>query len=103
MAVRAIGMPRPCAGGPDAEMPYLNVVEVESALQLVTATHPGFTELVTLPHRTWENRVCRAVRCYDALPIIDVFRKVDDDTVVGAMDLRGLETPFMFVLRRDLG
>jgi len=55
-------MPRRCAGGPDAEMPYLNVVEVESALQLVAATHPGFTELVTLPHRTWENRVCRAVR-----------------------------------------
>ena len=43
-------------------MPYLNVVEVESALQLVAATHPGFTELVTLPHLTWENRVCRAVR-----------------------------------------
>ena len=42
-------------------MPYLNVVEVESALQVVAATHPGFTELVTLPHRTWENRVCRAV------------------------------------------
>lgn len=39
--------------------------------------------------------------CYDALPINDVFRKVDDDTLVGAMDLRGLEMPFMFVLRRD--
>jgi len=55
-------MPRRCAGWPDAEMPYLNVVEVESALQVVAATHPGFTELVTLPHRTWENRACRAVR-----------------------------------------
>ena len=43
-------------------MPYLNVVEVESALQVVATTHPGFAELVTLPHRTWENRVCRAVR-----------------------------------------
>jgi murein tripeptide amidase MpaA len=43
-------------------MPYLNVVEVESALQVVAATYPGFTELVTLPHRTWDNRVCRAVR-----------------------------------------
>ena len=41
-------MPR-CAGWPGAEMPYLNVVEVESALQVVAATHPGFTELVTLP------------------------------------------------------
>jgi murein tripeptide amidase MpaA len=56
------GMPRRCAGWPVVEMPYLNVVEVESALQVVGATHPGFTELVTLPHRTWENRVCRAVR-----------------------------------------
>jgi hypothetical protein len=48
-------------------MPYLNVVEVESALQVVAATHPGFTELVTLPHRTWENRVCRAVRVASAV------------------------------------
>jgi carboxypeptidase T len=55
-------MPKRCAGWPDAEMPYLNVVEVESALQVVAATHPGVAELVTLPHRTWENRVCRAVR-----------------------------------------
>ncbi|MGE3663912.1 MAG: M14 family zinc carboxypeptidase [Pseudonocardia sp.] len=38
------------------------MVEVESALQVVAATHPRTTELVTLPHRTWENRVCRAVR-----------------------------------------
>jgi hypothetical protein len=46
--------------------------------------------------------VLTATLCYDALPINDVFRKVDDDTLVGAMDLRGLEMPFMFVLRRDL-
>jgi hypothetical protein len=42
-----------------------------------------------------------ATMCYDALPINDVFRKIDDDTLVGAMDLRGLDTPFMFVLRRE--
>jgi hypothetical protein len=46
--------------------------------------------------------VLTATLCYDALPINDVFRKVDDDTLVAAMDLRGLEMPFMFVLRRDL-
>ena len=46
--------------------------------------------------------VLTATMCYDALPINDVFRKVDNDTLVGAMDLRGLEMPFMFVLRRDL-
>jgi Domain of unknown function (DUF4334)/GXWXG protein len=44
--------------------------------------------------------VLTATMCYDALPINDAFRKVDDDTLVGAMDLRGLDTPFLFVLRR---
>jgi uncharacterized protein DUF4334/GXWXG protein len=46
--------------------------------------------------------VVTATMCYDALPINDAFRKVDDDTLVGAMDLRGLDTPFLFVLRREL-
>lgn len=46
--------------------------------------------------------VATAAMCYDSQPIHDVFRKVDDDTVVGAMDLRGAEAPFMFVLRREL-
>jgi hypothetical protein len=45
--------------------------------------------------------VVTATMIYDALPINDIFRKVDDDTLVGAMDLRGLQMPFMFVLRRD--
>jgi hypothetical protein len=38
---------------------------------------------------------------YDALPINDHFRKVNEDTLLGAMDLRGLSSPFMFVLRRE--
>lgn len=38
---------------------------------------------------------------YDQLPIIDVFRAVDDDTLVGAMDLRGLAEPYLFTLRRE--
>jgi GXWXG protein/Domain of unknown function (DUF4334) len=45
--------------------------------------------------------VVTATMCYDALPVNDAFRKVDDDTLVGAMDLRGLDTPFLFVLRRE--
>ncbi len=45
--------------------------------------------------------VVTATMCYDALPINDAFRKVDDDTLVGAMDLRGLDTPLLFVLRRE--
>jgi hypothetical protein len=38
---------------------------------------------------------------YDDLPIHDAFRKVDDDTLLGAMDLRDLDHPFMFILRRE--
>jgi hypothetical protein len=42
-----------------------------------------------------------ATMIYDHLPINDVFRRVDDDTVLGAMDRRGDPRPFFFVLRRD--
>jgi hypothetical protein len=31
---------------------------------------------------------------YDALPINDVFRKVEDGTVLGAMDFRLIRQPF---------
>lgn len=37
---------------------------------------------------------------YDDVPIVDVFRRVDADTVLGLMDMKGLERPFFFVLRR---
>ena len=42
-----------------------------------------------------------AALVYDTLPVIDVFRKVSEDVRLGAMDLRGLPAPFLFVLRRD--
>lgn len=45
--------------------------------------------------------VTSATMIYDALPINDHFRRVDEDTLLGAMDMRGLAQPFMFVLRRD--
>jgi uncharacterized protein DUF4334/GXWXG protein len=45
--------------------------------------------------------VVSATMIYDRLPINDVFRQVDPDTLVGAMDLRGLKAPFMFVLQRE--
>ena len=42
-----------------------------------------------------------ATMIYDDWPTNDVFRKVDPDTVLGAMDARGMATPYFFVLRRD--
>ncbi len=46
--------------------------------------------------------VVTAAMSYDQLPIIDVFRAVDADTLIGAMDMRGLERPYLFVLRREV-
>jgi hypothetical protein len=45
--------------------------------------------------------VVSATMIYDGLPVHDVFRKVDDDTLVGVMDMRGMDPPFVFVLRRE--
>jgi hypothetical protein len=52
--------------------------------------------------RSVEHRgVQTAAMVYDALPIIDVFRRVSDDVRLGLMDLRGLPDPFFFVLTRE--
>ncbi|WP_040339855.1 DUF4334 domain-containing protein [Candidatus Blastococcus massiliensis] len=51
--------------------------------------------------RAVEHRgVVTAAMVYDALPIIDVFRRVSPDVRAGLMDLRGLPEPFFFLLRR---
>jgi hypothetical protein len=42
-----------------------------------------------------------ATMVYDRVPINDVFRKVDADTVLGLMDMKGMERPFFFMLRRE--
>lgn len=43
-----------------------------------------------------------ATMVYDSLPINDVFRRIDDNTVFGVMDFRGMRQPFFFILRREL-
>ena len=54
--------------------------------------------------RTVEYRgVVSAAMVYDRQPIIDSFRRVDEDTVLGVMDLRGMRSPYVFVLRREDG
>lgn len=44
--------------------------------------------------------VLSAAMVYDQLPIIDHFRRVDIDTLLGVMDMRGMGEPYFFVLRR---
>ncbi len=42
-----------------------------------------------------------ATMIYDQLPINDVFRKLDENTVLGVMDRKGTEFPFFFKLTRE--
>ena len=42
-----------------------------------------------------------ATMIYDQLPIHDVFRKLDDNTVIAVMDNKHVKEPFFFKLRRD--
>jgi len=44
--------------------------------------------------------VVSATMCYDALPIHDVFRRIDERTVLGVMDVRGIP-PYVFLLERE--
>ena len=44
--------------------------------------------------------VVSATMVYDKHPIFDSFRRVDDDTLMGAMDRKGEDAPLMFRLRR---
>ena len=61
------------------------------------------TRLPTARLRMMEHRgVVTAAMIYDRQPIMDSFRRVDDNTVLGLMDYRALPLPFFFVLRRDI-
>lgn len=62
---------------------------------LQTSKHRA--RLRELRHRS----VVTAAMVYDDLPIIDIFRRVSDDTVLGVMDLRQIPRPYFFVLQRD--
>ena len=43
-------------------MAYLNVEEIEAALNALAASYPGAAELVALPNRTSEGRQSHALR-----------------------------------------
>lgn len=73
------------------------VVAVGRAALRLTATRRPQARLRTMTYRG----VPTATMTYDALPIHDHFRRVGPDTLLGLMDLRGLEAPFAFALRSD--
>ena len=66
-------------------------------LRPLLCTNTPKARLRTIDHRG----VSTAAMVYDALPIIDVFRRIGPDVVLGAMDMRGLPAPFFFLLERE--
>jgi hypothetical protein len=100
------GRPRPV----DPALIPLGVLRDHAGLahhRLVRTAFRGVRPLVSTAKprarlRAVEHRgVLTAAMIYDALPIIDVFRRVSADTVLGLMDMRDLAAPFFFLLRRD--
>jgi hypothetical protein len=44
-----------------------------------------------------------ATMIYDQMPVYDIFRKLDDNTVFAVMDNKTIKDPFFFKLNRDQG
>ena len=82
------------------QMPFLNSAFVGKVFQWMLPLLSGRKSAARLRTTTYRG-VATATMMYDNLPINDVFRKVDDNTVLGIMDLKGMKQPFFFVLRRD--
>jgi len=68
-----------------------------AAARRLLRTHSPQARLRLIAYRS----VASAAMIYDRLPIIDLFRQVTPDVLLGMMDLRG-EPPFFFTLHRDL-
>lgn len=68
-----------------------------AATRLLSQTRSAKARLRTTRYRGVDS----ATMIYDQLPINDVFHRLSDDAVIGAMDLKGSDKPYFFVLRRD--
>jgi hypothetical protein len=68
-----------------------------AAVRPVLATRRPTARVRRVEHRG----VVTAALVYDRLPVVDAFRQVTADVLLGLMDARGLDAPFAFVLERD--
>ncbi|WP_433655968.1 DUF4334 domain-containing protein [Nocardia sp. CA-128927] len=66
-------------------------------LRFAFRTHRPTARLRNVEYRG----VVSAAMIYDHLPIIDHFRRVDERTLLGVMDMRGMTEPYFFILTQD--
>lgn len=81
-------------------MPFLKSSFVGKVFQWMLPLLSGRKSAARLRTTTYRG-VATATMVYDNLPINDVFRKVDGNTLLGIMDMKGMKQPFFFVLRRE--
>ncbi|MGV9711974.1 DUF4334 domain-containing protein [Gordonia sp. NPDC003424] len=87
-------------GVPLARFPMLTRISYRTpitATRALTQAHSSKARLRTTRYRG----VDTATMVYDQLPINDVFRRLSDDAVIGAMDMKGSPAPYFFLLQRD--
>jgi hypothetical protein len=68
------------------------------AAQPLLQTHQAKARIRMLEYRG----KISASMIYDNLPICDIFRLINHDTLLGVMDLKGMEQPFFFKLHREI-
>lgn len=81
---------------------FLNLAKSPVAPLIVRLTRPfASTKQYKARLRMLEYRgKSSATMIYDQHPINDVFRKVNERTLLGLMDMRQMDTPYFFILRR---
>jgi hypothetical protein len=90
-------MPMRAAGHVSAGLVSVGSQTLSPVLEHVLGTRKHRARLRNVEHRG----VVSAAMVYDNLPIIDVFRWVDDRTLLGVMDQRAMKQPYFFILERD--
>ncbi|MEQ8973132.1 MAG: DUF4334 domain-containing protein [Coleofasciculus sp. C1-SOL-03] len=87
------------------KLPLLNNDSLKPWLRLTNSLLKPFVETeesqARLRMMDYRGKVS-ATMIYDYLPINDSFRKVDENTVLGIMDLKHSPQPFFFVLKRSV-
>ena len=82
------------------QWPWLKSQPLQPMLRLLTGLMKTGASQARLRMTEYRQKLS-ATMIYDRLPINDIFRKVDDNTVLGLMDFKGVPQPFFFLLKRD--
>lgn len=91
--------PHPMAMGLALKMPMLKNKAMKPLFSLTGSLLKTEESQARLRMMEYRGKVS-ATMIYDHLPINDVFRKVDQNTVLGVMDFKDAPEPFFFVLKR---